>query len=106
MTIVNAVIRTRSKRPGGHYRGGRQHAEEVTEWVPGTLTLEQLEAMEADPWLEVEVLDAPAPEADQTGEAPAETVTVTGETVTTPEEAPAPEAAEPAPAPGKGKARD
>ena len=92
MTIVNAVIRTRSKRPGGHYRGGRQHAEEVTEWVPGTLTLEQLEAMEADPWLEVEVLDAPAPGADQPE-------TVTGE-------APAPEAAEPAPAPGKGKARD
>ncbi len=62
MTIVNAIVITRSLR-GGHYRAGRHHAPEPTEWVPGTLTTEQLEAMQADPDLEVKVLEAaPAPE--------------------------------------------
>ncbi len=87
MTTVNAIVITRSLR-GGHYRAGRHHAPEPTEWVPGTLTTEQLEAMQADPDLEVKMLEAaPAPEPE-----------------------PGPDAApEPQPAPEtkpKGKAKD
>ncbi|KAF5034280.1 hypothetical protein DSECCO2_597860 [anaerobic digester metagenome] len=58
MPKVPAIVRTRSLR-GGHYRAGLRHGAEPGDIPPGTVTEEHLARLQADPDLEVEVIDPP-----------------------------------------------
>jgi len=58
MSSVNATVRTRSLR-GGHFRAGRKHEETGTDFPPGTFTEEQLDQLQADPDLEVVLVEPP-----------------------------------------------
>jgi len=77
MSKVNAILRTKSLR-GGHFRAGRKHEEAETDFPPGTFEEEDVARLQADPDLEVRLLEPPrkkkspepAPETD--GAAPAE----------------------------------
>lgn len=55
---VDAIVRTRSLR-GGHFRAGRKHEAEPGDIPPGSITEEQLAQLQADPDLEVEIIEPP-----------------------------------------------
>jgi len=77
MSKVCAIVRTQSLR-GGHFRAGRRHRETGTDFPPGTFTEEDLARLQADPDLEVRLLEpprkkkSPEPEPEADGAAPAE----------------------------------
>lgn len=54
--IVDREVRTKSLRPGGHYRAGRRHPDkEYAVWPPGIIAEDELARMRADPDLVVEL---------------------------------------------------
>lgn len=64
--IVDRKVRTKSLRPGGHYRAGRRHPDkEFAVWPAGVVSEDELARMREDPDLVVELgaEPAPAPEA-------------------------------------------
>ena len=58
MSVIPAIVRTRSLR-GGHFRAGLKHGAEPGDIPPGTVTEDQLAILRADPDLEVEIIDPP-----------------------------------------------
>lgn len=62
--IISQEVRTRSMRPGGHYRAGRRHSTEFTAWPPKSVSRAELDQMLADPGLVVELVDAQPEEGD------------------------------------------
>lgn len=52
--LVTSVVKTKSLRPGGHFRGGYRHpAGDFTSWPSGIFTRADLERFRADPDLVV-----------------------------------------------------